>query len=439
MKKIQFVLVSFVVLSLCDLEAEEIVLDLNTAVDMALQHNLSLQSEMLSFSQKKRNADTRWNSLVPSVSLSTSLSRANESSGTSASPWGVSVGLSASVTLSARLFLSMQQTVLDFESGALAVEKAKAQLARDVKKAFYNLLLTEENLKLSRQNIEAAAKRYEQAKKNFEFGLASKYTMLSARVSWENLKPEYEDMAIAYRETMESFKYILGIDAAVTVSLKGRIEVQNTELDAENLIASRINDRFDIQTLQQTAKTLENTLRQNYASLMPSLTLRFTMDPSFQGDPFKDPWFSDIGNMWKQQSGGLYISVSVPVDSLIPGSAAWTAIANTEDAMRQNRLELQKTRRNAELEITNIIKRLQKSLLSLDTLRLNVELAEEAYKLAEESYNAGGKEILEVQNAELELQKAKLAVLSEEYNYATGLVDLEYALNVKQNLAGVEK
>ena len=41
-----------------------------------------------------------------------------------------------------------------------------------------------------------------------------------------------------------------------------------------------------------------------------------------------------------------------------------------------------------------------------------------------------------MQNADLELQKARLEVLKEEYNYTIGLLDLEYAINSKLNKAG---
>jgi outer membrane protein TolC len=59
-----------------------------------------------------------------------------------------------------------------------------------------------------------------------------------------------------------------------------------------------------------------------------------------------------------------------------------------------------------------------------------VELAQRAYSLAEEAYRSGAKDLLDVQNAELELRKARNEVLKEKFNYLTGLLDLEYALGL---------
>jgi outer membrane protein TolC len=73
--------------------------------------------------------------------------------------------------------------------------------------------------------------------------------------------------------------------------------------------------------------------------------------------------------------------------------------------------------------------KLNKSMEQLETLILNISLADEAYRMSLEAYDAGSKELLEVKDSERDLNTAKLEVLKEKYNYTTGLLDLEYALN----------
>ena len=104
-------------------------------------------------------------------------------------------------------------------------------------------------------------------------------------------------------------------------------------------------------------------------------------------------------------------------------------IWNKHDTVEQARINLKQITQGAELEIEAIVMRLEKSVKSINTLKLNVELAERAYNMAEEAYNVGSRDLLSLQNAELELRRAKLEVVKEEYNYVTGLLDLEYAIN----------
>jgi outer membrane protein TolC len=73
---------------------------------------------------------------------------------------------------------------------------------------------------------------------------------------------------------------------------------------------------------------------------------------------------------------------------------------------------------------------LEKARVTVEAQSLTVELAERTYRLTEEAYQAGLSEFLEVQNAELELRRARIGVLEQNYNYIKGLIDLEYAIGV---------
>jgi outer membrane protein TolC len=59
-----------------------------------------------------------------------------------------------------------------------------------------------------------------------------------------------------------------------------------------------------------------------------------------------------------------------------------------------------------------------------------VALAERAYGLSEQAFRAGLQDLLQVQNAELELKQAKVSALEQQFNYLNGLLDLEYSIGV---------
>jgi len=106
-------------------------------------------------------------------------------------------------------------------------------------------------------------------------------------------------------------------------------------------------------------------------------------------------------------------------------------LVNNNYQLKQTEIAMRQLKNGAELEIKSLVLKLQKSINSLNTLRMTYELAQKTYNLAEIAYKAGSKELLEVQNSELEYKKAKNNILQEEYNYTTALLDLEYALNTK--------
>jgi len=444
----KMILVSLILLCAFNtLSGQVLVLDVDQAVDKALANNLDLKSERLNLKIKKRAKDTFWNFFVPTTTGSATLYRSNEEPddfsafgfGPAPPRWEFSFSLNATLTLTSQLYFGIKKTFLDYEEGLISLETAQKQLALDVRKAFYNLILLLENTNLMKQNIETAEGRYEQARINYENGLVSQYDMLSAQVALQNLKPGLKDMEIGYRSALSAFKQLLGIDRKTELRIEGSISADPPSAsrnDPEALIKGYVDNRLDIRALKATIKSLENLERITFTSFFPSVTLNYLMDPTFQGDPFSDPWFANPDRGWEQKAGGFSVTISLSLDALIPNSQTQIKLADNRDAVRRTAMSLAQARQGAGIEIETLVSNLEKSIESIETLELNVKLAERAYALAEEAYNAGSRELLEVQNADLELQKARLEVLKEEYNYTIGLLDLEYAINSKLNRTG---
>lgn len=410
---------------------EELSLDVDSAVRMALENNFNIKKEQLNLSQKERAKNTSWNYLMPSVTATTSLIHSPSQMPPDSTMWTASAGFTAALNLNAALVYGMRQNVLNYEAGVLTLETAKRGLARDIKKAFYNLLVLQENMRITKLSLDNAEKLYLQAQVNYENGRASRYTMLTARVSWENMKPSYIEMENAFRLAMDSFKQTLGLSFDTNVTITGNIEAADLTFNEKELISKYLGNRLDVQMQRKSIEILENSLKASRALLTPSLTLQYSKSTLTMKLP--DVAWSE----WSDTPGTFSLVLAFPLDNLIPGSTERNTIKNTEDQIKQAQLALDQTIKSAELNISSLVKSVEKARSSLDALNLSVELAEEAYKLAEEAYNAGTKELLDVQSAELALQRARLQVLSGKYTYVSGLLDLEYAINEQLTDSGV--
>lgn len=470
-------------------EGDTVQLTVDSAVDVALARNLNIKSETITLRVKRRTKNTVFNYFYPTISVSGTLSRMNKDPGTyealvpvSAADleeynmyglvtdnpfqpgtlmgvsstildslpddapelygavmqveeeiphtWNLSTSLSMSLMLSAQLVFGIKATILDYESGRLSLETAKKKLARDVKKQFYNILLMEEQIELMRAKIATAEDRYEQARINYENGLVSEYNKLRAQVALENMRPGLEDMLVGYQSMLLGFKQQLGLPNRVDIELEGSIEAEPIALKADPLIDAYITNRLDIQSLVKQLEILRNSRDVTIAGMTPSVALTLSFDPAFANDPFEDPWFEDVENDWAQRSGMFGITVSVPLQKLLPFSSTWVELANTKDNIEKMQTGLMQAVRGAELEIETTVMKLKKSLESIEAMKMNVDLAKRAYDMAEEAYNAGNRELLEVKDAEDDLRDARVKLLAEKYNYSAGLLDLEYALNV---------
>lgn len=421
------------------------VIDVDTAVKLALENNLQLENERLTVEQKRRSKDMVWNRFIPSLSAGATMARANVDP-TPLPQWSLSATLQARLDLTVSLFQGIRLTVQDYEAGLLSLADTRKKIERDVRKQFYNILLLEQQIQLTRDSIDQAQKRYEQTKVNYDNGLVDEYTLLSSQVALENIKPQLENLQLAHRNAIMGFNQMLGLDVNQETTLEGTIEPQMVSLNTDALIKNHLSDRFDLQQIRQYIQILKTQKEAivggdgQSAGLLPVLSFGFTADPTFMGDPTSDPLFADISNDWKQQRGAFSITITQPLDGLIPGSQTRVRIANLENDIEKQYVNLQQATEGAEIQVRGIIQNLNKVQQTLKVKELNVTLAQRAYSLAQEAYQAGTRDLLEVQNAEQELRQARVQVLSEKYNYVSGLLDLEYALNASPDeLQGKDK
>jgi len=446
---------------------EPLTLDVQTAVALALRANLGLETEQLSFEVKRNTKDTMYNVFYPKVSASIKLSRLNQGpssvstlipdptsqtgtfSGTPiydrvipytyTPPHRFSLGasISASITFSYSMIHGLRLTEMDYEAGRINLEKARKKVELDVKKTFYNLLVIEESIKLAEQNYQAAVTRFKQAEANYNSGLVDQYTMLAAQVAMESLKPVIAEIRNGYETLLLSFKTLLGIDLDTPIRLSGSIEPVIHKFDARELSARFLSNRLDVQGLILAQKITDEVWKLEQSNLLPVLTLMYSMDPTFQGDPFGDFWFD---KSWKQQTGMFGITLSMSLDNLIPNSAQKNRIYNASLDKEKIRVQLSQALQGAELEIRRIIVGLEKSAKSIEVLKLNVELAEKANQMGQEAYRAGLKDYSQIETTEVNLQEARVNLLKEKYNYLSGLLDLENALNTSlETIRGLGK
>jgi outer membrane protein TolC len=86
--------------------------------------------------------------------------------------------------------------------------------------------------------------------------------------------------------------------------------------------------------------------------------------------------------------------------------------------------------RGTELEVYNILLTMERIQSTVEAQSQTVAMAEQSYQLTETAYRAGLQDLLQVQNAELQLHQARLGILEQEFNYRNSLIELEYAMGL---------
>ena len=443
-----------------------ITLTADEAVNLAIQNNLSLESARINLATRRRAADLSWNQFIPNVTVAGVLNRDNQASdptrvtmpfptgagtpfdlygipGTFYTPgqlgffisdpidisqWRIIGNLQASVTISMAMFENMKRLRLDYQSGVLSYERAKAQLERDVRKAYHNLLMLNENIELLRGSFANVERQVQMAQANYNAGLAPELTLLQARVARENMRPLIEQAENGLKLLMAQFAFFMGMNYDMQFQLVPVTQgIDFISLDVADMISRAASVRPDILELRQTILMLESARQIQVYSLYPSLTLSWSMNQIFTRDPWKDSWFKS--EHWTDR-GSFSLTLGLRLHSFLPFSTDSQAIRNIEDQITTANIGLAQLVRGTEIEVYNIVLTLERTRTNANALAQTVSLAEQAYRLTEQAYRAGLQDYFQVQNAEQSLRQARVQLLEQQFTYLNGLIDLEYSIGV---------
>jgi outer membrane protein TolC len=290
-------------------------------------------------------------------------------------------------------------------------------------------LLIKKNIKLMEDNLANANRRTAMAQANYKAALVPELSVLQAQVAAENLKPAIADLRNAWESALAALAMNLGLPSGTSLQLDDVSPPDFIPLDTAKLISEAAQNKPELQELRRSILLLQSNRKLVYENTYtPTLSLAYTMDPTFQRDVWKDSWFD--GNNWAQRSGMFRLTLGFRLNGLLPVSKEALGLTEMDDNLQKLNIGLSQAIRGTEVDVYTQVLKLEKSQKSMEAQRLNVDLAQRAYQLTEEAYKAGLKDLLEVQNAELEFQKAKLEVIKEQFNYMTGLIDLEYTIGV---------
>lgn len=407
--------------------AASITLDVKTAVKMAGEHSYSLQGTALDLTTQRNAAQGSFSLFYPSASLSGTFQMgSNEAAGTVADANKLSVGASVGVSLTPVMALQVKQLWNAYQAGQLTYEQARAKLAVAVKKYYYGLILSRDQLDLLRKQADAASQRLKTAEYKLSLGLIAPVDKLSVEYAYKNALYALKSAENTYRINLLQLLQVCGIDGSADVTLSDGIP--NAPALPAGTDTTAVADNIDLRLLQVNKNAAEIQRDIAVTSLLPVVTLSVEAGRAYQIDPFSQSLFS--GGDWAATgSAALKFAINVPLDSYLPYSGAWQTLAAKDAALRQAELSIMDKTETARQQAETDVLTLQQIESQLESLAVNIQMAEQNLTLIEQLYNSGKKSFLDVKDAENSAFSARVQLANAKYNYIAALLDLGYLLN----------
>lgn len=403
-----------------------LVLSLDDVVVRVLDNNLNLKKDLIDLSNAEYAANRLWSEVFPAITGNASAGYSSSlltGNGFELDDRGqtFSLGLGITLGLNAGIPHAMKNIRLAYQARLLNYEDARNQLEIQTTKDFYNLLAERDNLTYLADIFNLAERQLERNQIAFNNGIVSELAVLQSRLSLENARYNLSAAQLAYANRVGELLATLGIDQETRTVLEGKIEIIRIDANAENLIREYLPLRPDIVSRRQEIERLENAERQTALSARaPSLSLSAQWNAQNSG-PAADPLTDSVRGT---------ASISIPIDSWIPGTTKSQSIQTAKLAIEKAKLDLKIAEDAAVTQIRSLTSNLRNSWDSIEIARLSLSVAERGYQLTEQGFRNGMIESLTLEDARNNLANARQRLLQSELSYQIMILDLSAALNI---------
>jgi len=292
----------------------------------------------------------------------------------------------------------------------------ESALVRDIRVGFYNILFARAAVGVREESVAQLTALLEQTEDKFKRGTASEFDVITSRVELANEKPKLIRAVNVYDLALEAFRKLIHLDED-DAEFTGELVFEPLEAELDALVGEALSSRPTLRRAEVLVCLREEDLTAARSGALPDLRAYFlyTGANSYRFVSFDDDWQwhwnAGVVCSWPLWDGGL-----------------------TVGKVREKRLQVEKSRtdldelvRAVRLEVRQAFLDMEYAEQAVETSRDNVELAEKALSIAGVRYEAGLATRLEVADANLALNSARLNWHLALRDHMAALASLEYA------------
>jgi outer membrane protein TolC len=329
-------------------------------------------------------------------------------------------------------FTSLQLTQLLWAGGSVGAARRAATLFRSasenrlaeigsdivlrVRTAYLNAVAARRLHEIAVQSQQVALGHLRQVESFRQAGTGSEFDLLRARVDYENRNPAVVQTDNAAQLALLELKRLVNVPADQPLELTTRGGIEMVEVD-EAVLAQMVMDRPALRAAQEAIGMREAAVHVYQAQRWPSVSLLgnlgFQAFPNRVTPPGFDKWRKD----W-------YVALGVSWN-LFNGFQTKGQIAEARAQLRQARVEEVQLREALEIQLEAGLADYRMALAQLEARQETVTLAERAHELAESRFASGLSTQLEVSDAALLLDEARVNQVQAMYDYVKALAQLE--------------
>lgn len=386
--------------------AEPLRVNIEQAIDMALEasEDLKLQDNEVKrkSSERKEEKASLFPKIIGEVGWSNNFEYPDIAATAATKDYHVSSGLTVNQTVFT--FGKISHTIFAaqkaLEASRFDQESTKQSVVYNTKIAFYNAYLAQRILDIAEESYTNALKNEEILADRASGGRASKYDNIKIAADIASRKPSVNNARADFVSAMETLKVVIGAESKDSIKLVADFNEEYFDFDRQNLAVSLCNNQPAIKALAKSIEEQAALIKSKKATLLPEVSAFATWNHKGDGNDY----YVGSDNLNDYGVGGLKVSIPIWMGG-ISREKLYQAKIDKDDA----ELKYKQGKEEYLLLLDKAVNEYREYKKTLEANKEAINLAEESFEYSQELFGSGQISVTDLNDAELQLTKAKIS------------------------------
>ncbi|TWR31318.1 TolC family protein [Mucilaginibacter pallidiroseus] len=339
--------------------------------------------------------------------------------------FGVKYNSNLAVTATQKLFdgsyfVGLQASKTYKELSARAYTRSKIDVNVNVTKAYYQVLVNNEQLRLLDANIAQLKQQVDQTTAQNKQGFVEKIDVDRIDVQYNNLLTTRENTLRLLALNYQLLKFQMGMPIENNLTLADKltnIDLQQNTADMA-VDTSFYHKRIEYNLQETQIKLNQLDLKNKKAAYLPTLSANASYAASYQNN--------SLGDLYRNNFPSAYVGLSMNVP-IFNGFQRKNQVRQSKITVLKSENDLQNLKNSLGLEAAQANVSYLNGLQTLNNQRRSQELAREVLRVAKIKYQQGVGSSIEVTQAQTGLEDADNKYIQGLYDALVSKVDLDKA------------
>jgi outer membrane protein len=297
--------------------------------------------------------------------------------------------------------------------------RTQIQVNVSVTKAYYQVLVSNEQLRLVNANIKQLKQQFDETVAQNKQGVVEKIDVDRISVQYNNLVTSRENTIRSLALNYQVLKFQMGMPIENNLTLKDKLEDIKMD-DTADLAAdtSFYHNRIEYNLAETGIELKKLDLKRQKSQYLPTLKANATYTSSYQNNSF--------GNLYKMNFPSSYVGLTLNIP-IFNGWQRLNQVRQSKIAVLKSQNDLENSKNGLKLEANRANVTYINGLQSLNNQKRNRELAEEVLRVSKIKYQQGVGSSIEVTQAQTSLDDANDKYIQGLYDALISKVDLDKA------------